>query len=217
MVTCKAFLLDLDGTLIDSYPDAEQCWTDWARSVGAVNNFEFAKLYGRRRTEIILATLPGLSKSEVAMHAEQVRLAEREYTDNIVALPGAMELLSYLPESAWAIVTSNDREVAQARIRAAGLPMPRVLFGETEVKRGKPDPQGLLLAASALNTEAKSAVAIDDSPLGIEAASRAEMSSVAVRFRQDDRSLHKANFIIDNLSFLSVKKNSTGFTVSPRL
>ncbi|HEX2743848.1 MAG TPA: HAD-IA family hydrolase [Streptosporangiaceae bacterium] len=214
MIKCSAFLIDLDGTLVDSYRDAEVCWRDWARSVGAINHFDFTKLFGRRRAEIILTVLPGLPAEEVRKHSEYVRLSEGKFTDNVTALPGSAQLLEMLPKSSWAIVTSNDREVAKARVRAAGLPMPDVLLTEDEVERGKPDPEGLLLAAEKLNTNPSNCLAIDDSPVGIEAAYRAGMPSIAVRYRYGDSALHRANLIVDSLSSLLVTKVRDGFEVS---
>jgi mannitol-1-/sugar-/sorbitol-6-phosphatase len=215
-IKCRAFLFDLDGTLVDSYIDAERCWTEWASSVGAAGNFRFAELYGRRRVEIIRVTLPDISADELAEHCERVRLAERENTSNVVALPGSIELLRSLPENSWAIVTSNDREVAQARIRAAEIPMPGILLSSDEVERGKPDPQGLLCAASMLNINVNSALVVDDSPVGIEAACRAHMPSVGVLFRHDFSSLYRADFIIRSLFCLSVERSSDGFVVALR-
>lgn len=213
MITCQAFLFDLDGTLVDSYVDAEACWRSWAASVGALERFDFNELYGRRRDEMISTLLPRLPPVESAEHAQAIRCAERESTSNVTALPGSASLLSKLPPGSWAIVTSNDRDVALARIRAAGLPVPSILLTSDEIERAKPDPQGLLLASSMLNVPAGRALAIDDSPVGIEAANRAQMQSIAVRFKHSDGSLQEADLIVDNLSCLNIKSVPDGFIV----
>jgi sugar-phosphatase len=203
--TCQVILFDLDGTLIDSFIDADLCWSEWARSAGVPPGYDFDKLYGLRRSEIVLALLPRASPEEVAEHVERVRVAEREYTGNVTARPGALELLDGLPAGSWAIVTSNDREVAEARLRAAGLPLPDVLLGADQIERGKPDPQGLLLAAAMLGAPAAASLAIDDAPVGIDAARRAGMASIAVRFRHADTALTKANAIVSNVGCFTVQ------------
>jgi len=212
-IDCEAILFDLDGTLVNSYVDAEMCWTSWAKSVGVIDRFDFPKIFGGRRSDMVLAMLPGLSPEEVAIQVERVRLAERNQTANVVPLPGATELLRTLSPNVWAIVTSNDREVALARLRAAGLPTPRVLLSADEVEHGKPDPEGLLRAAAMLGVDTSSALAIDDSPTGIDAACRAKMPSIGVRFAHSEAALQNATFVVPNVGCLSLKVGSAGLRV----
>ena len=66
----------------------------------------------------------------VADHdAENREVERREIADleGVVPLPGALDLLSSLPEDRWTIVTSCTRALAEVRIRAAGLPLPKKL------------------------------------------------------------------------------------------
>lgn len=195
----RAILFDLDGTLVDSYRDAEHCWSDWADSVGVGDDFDLSRYYGRKRADIIRDLLPDLSEAEIADHAKQVRLAEGAYTGQTVALPGAGELLNSLPADRWAIVTSNDTEVAQARLRAAGLPVPTVLVSEDEVTHAKPHPEAFLLGASRLGIDPPTAIAVDDSPIGIEAANAAGSVTIGVRFRHDNAALAAAHAVYDNV------------------
>jgi len=202
---CRAVLFDLDGTLVDSYLDADQCWTEWAVSVGIGHRFDLSKYYGRQRAAIVRDLLPELPEGEIAEHAERVRLAERGYTSQTVALPGARELLQSLPNSRWAVVTSNDTEVARARLLAAGLPVPNVLVSADDVEHGKPHPEGFLQAARRLGIEPGAAVAVDDSPIGIKAANAAGMVSIAVRFRHDDDSLREADAVFDDVGSIPMQ------------
>jgi mannitol-1-/sugar-/sorbitol-6-phosphatase len=162
---------------------------------------------------MILALLPGLPPARLAEYARSIRRAEREQVSNVTALPGSVALLSRLPLNSWAIVTSNDRDVALARIRAACIPMPSVLLSSDEIERAKPDPQGLLLAASKLNAPADNVLVVDDSSVGIEAAARAGMQSVAIRFKNVGRRSMKASLTVDNLSCLKVEEVPDGFLV----
>lgn len=209
----RAIVFDLDGTLIDSYADAVTCWTDWARSVG-LSAFDLDSVFGGRREEIVMSVLPNATPADVAAYAEQVRVAEAEHTSQVVARPGAAELLSRLPDDRWAIVTSNDDAVARARLEAAGLPAPRVLLSADEIERGKPDPQGLLRAASMLGVPAAEAVAVDDAPAGIASARAAGMPSIAVRFRHSDSSLEAADAIVDDVSCLAVRVDGYDIVIS---
>jgi sugar-phosphatase len=68
----------------------------------------------------------------------------------IEAIVGAAAFLASLPRERWAIVTSAPRLLAEARIAAAGLPMPAVLVAAEDVERGKPAPDPFLLGARKL-------------------------------------------------------------------
>ena len=48
-------------------------------------------------------------------------------------------------------MTACTRELAEARLHAAGLPLPTVLIGAEAVPLGKPDPAGYLAAAESLD------------------------------------------------------------------
>ena len=52
---------------------------------------------------------------------------EIEDASTVRAIPGAKELLSTVPAGSWAVVTSGLTRLAQARMSAAGLPLPSVL------------------------------------------------------------------------------------------
>ena len=198
-VVHSAVLFDLDGTLVDSFADASDCWSEWARSVGLGDDFDLARHYGGKRADIVRSLLPSLPEEEVRRHAESVRLAERDRVAKVVALPGAAAVLAQLPPHRWAVVTSNDTEVAKARLRSAGLPVPPVIVSADDVSRPKPHPEGFLMAAGKLGVPPGSAVGIDDSPIGVAAAKDAGMTAVAVRFRHSDAELRRAHVIADGV------------------
>ena len=52
-----------------------------------------------------------------------------------------------------AIVTSCTAELAHARMSAAGIAAPDVAITVDQLARGKPDPEGVLLAAHRLGVE----------------------------------------------------------------
>ncbi|MEI5102674.1 HAD-IA family hydrolase [Streptomyces sp. PmtG] len=210
----SAILFDLDGTLVDSYPDAEDCWGEWAQSVGVGAEFDLDRFYGQKRSDIVRTMLPHLSEQEILDHAERVRLAERERVAKVVALPGAAELLDALPRDRWSIVTSNDTEVAQARLRSAGLPLPDVLVSADDVALPKPDPEGFLLAARKMGVDPASAVGIDDSPMGIAAAKAAGLTTIAVRFRtHDDNALREAHAVADGVGSIAFQVLPDGISL----
>src|SRR5207244_3425106 len=108
---------------------------------------------------------------------EELELAD---LDAVAALPGARDLLAALPAGRWAAVTSGGRDLMSARLRAAGLPEPDVLVAAEDVRDGKPDPGGYLLAARRLGVRADGCVVVEDSPAGVAAGRAAGARVVAV-------------------------------------
>ena len=209
----SAVLFDLDGTLVDSFADASDCWSEWARSVG-LHDFDLARFYGAKRSDIVRELLPSMPEEEIQRHAERVRLAERDRVAKVVALPGTAAVLAQLPAHRWAVVTSNDTEVARARLRSAGLPVPQVIVSADNVARPKPHPEGFLLAAEKLGVPPASAVGIDDSPIGVAAAKDAGMTTVAVRFRHSDAELRCAHAIADGVGAIRFSCAQDGISLA---
>ena len=95
--------------------------------------------------------------------------------------PGALVALDELPTTRWAIVSSRSRALAVARIRAAGLPLPRHLVTADDVLSVEPDPALYLLAASRLKCEPASCLVVEDTPAGVASAKAAGMRVIGLR------------------------------------
>jgi sugar-phosphatase len=213
----KALLFDLDGTLIDSFTPARRVWQEWGKTVGVTTEILAGSNHGRQRPEVIAGLLPQLSPDQVAAHAETVRLGELNDTEGVVALNGAFRLLNQLPPDAWAIVTACDRQVAEARLAAAGLPVPKVLITADDLEKGKPDPQGYLTAAAKLNVRPQDAIVLEDALSGIEAARRAGMRCIALRTTAaSDEMLEDATEIVDDLTGITAAIYMRGLLIHIR-
>ena len=88
-------------------------------------------------------------------------------------IEGALAFLSALPSDRWAIVTSATHDLAMARLGAAGITPPAVFVTGEQVTRGKPCPDGFLLAAQKLGCDPRDCLIFEDAPAGIEAAEAA--------------------------------------------
>lgn len=176
-LTARAMLFDLDGVLVDSTANVERHWRDWAGRHGLDADALIAVVHGRRAIDTIREHAPHL---DVQAELAAMVAAETGDTTGITVLPGARELVQSLPPGSWAIVTSGTHEIAQARLRVAGLPTPPVLITADQVSRGKPDPEGYLAAGAALGASPADCVVVEDAPAGIEAARRAGMRCIAL-------------------------------------
>ncbi len=169
----------MDGTLVDSTPVVERNWGIWAARHGFPLEDVLTFSHGRPTAATLEHFHPGRDHAEEL--AALARFEETE-TEGILAVPGAATLLHTLQQGnhPWAIVTSAWRKLAETRVLAAGLPLPRVLVPVDEVRRGKPDPEGFLHAAAQLGAAPQDCIVFEDTRPGIDAGLAAGMQVVAL-------------------------------------
>ncbi|KPU54903.1 HAD hydrolase, IA, variant 1 family protein [Pseudomonas fluorescens] len=167
----RAFLFDMDGTILTSIAAAERVWTTWAVRHGVDVDSFLPTIHGVRAIDTISRLgLPGVdAEAEAAWITE----AEIEDVDGVLEVAGAAKFLRSLPANQWAIVTSAPRELALRRMAAAGIPEPEVMVTAEDVTAGKPDPAGYRLAARRLGVEPAQCLVFEDATVGILAAEAA--------------------------------------------
>jgi len=172
-----AFLFDMDGTLLDSSAVVNRVWLTWARRHGVDTNTLLASMHGVRAADTVRRFAgPTL---DIASEIAWIDQAELDDIEGIVPIEGIGAFIGRLEPNDWAIVTSASLELATVRLRAAKLPLPRVFVTAEEVRRGKPDPEGFLLAAERLGVRIDQCLVFEDSPAGV-AAARASGAHVAI-------------------------------------
>lgn len=188
-----AYLVDLDGVLVDSLGAAIRSWTWWA-SLHSLDPGPFIRAHGRPSREAIAELAPQLDAD-----AEATLVEEREIGDtDVVALPGATAMLA--AARPVAIVTSGGRRLAEARLRAAGLPRPEVLVSVDSISRGKPDPEPYLYAAQRLQISPSRCTVFEDAPAGVAAGKAAGMRVVALTTTVRAEELAGADRIVRDLA-----------------
>jgi len=121
----RAFLFDMDGTLLNSIAAAERVWGIWAARHGLDVEAFLHTIHGARAIDTITRqALPGVDPQE---EAQWITEAELHDVEGIVAIPGAVAFLASLPADQWALVTSAPKALAVRRLQAAGIPVPAVL------------------------------------------------------------------------------------------
>ncbi|TVU61211.1 HAD-IA family hydrolase [Paenarthrobacter nitroguajacolicus] len=178
VLTVRAVLFDMDGTLVDSTAIVEQVWSEFASRYGLDIEEILRTSHGVRSGDTVRRYAPA-GADVVALTAE-LDAMERTRTDGVIALPGAAALLQALPDDAIALVTSADSTLAGIRMQAAGLPMPTTTVTSEAVALGKPHPEGYLKAAAMLGVDPADVVVFEDAPAGIAAARAAGMRTVVV-------------------------------------
>lgn len=198
---CDAVLFDMDGTLVDSRSACEKLMRSWALRNGLDAELISAAVQGRTNRDIVREFTPHLPVNE-----ESARLNEEEllYREGNVAIQGAREVLSAIPAGSWALVTSASRRVAEMRLECAGLPEPAVLISSDDVRQGKPDPEGYLIAAERLGVAPELCLVIEDTPAGLEAARMAGMQILGITTTFPSTELD-ADICITDLTCLQIR------------
>jgi len=170
-VPYRAFLFDMDGTILTSIAAAERVWASWATRHGVDVESFLPTIHGARAIDTInRLALPGV---DAEAQAAWITQAEIEDVDGVEEVAGAAGFLRSLPAHQWAIVTSAPRELALRRMAAAGIPEPAVMVTAEDVSAGKPDPAGYRLAAQRLGVEISHCLVFEDATVGILAAEAA--------------------------------------------
>ena len=101
---------------------------------------------------------------------------------------------------------SSRRENVELLINALRLKEDfDVLISAAEVKNGKPAPDVFLISAEKLKIKPKNCLVIEDAPVGIEAAKRAGMKSIALTTTHEKNELLNADLIVKDLSEVSIQ------------
>lgn len=206
--TFAAVLFDMDGTLVDSTPAVARCWAQWAGE-HQVPATALVNTHGRPAAQIIADVLP---TGQVPAALARIVALELADTDGVVPLPGALDALRATAPAA--IVTSCTRDLARARIAAAGLPAPAVLVTADDVRVGKPDPEPFLLAADRLGVDPARCLVVEDAPAGLAAGRAAGATTLAVAGTHDLAALD-ADAHAPDLSHVHFTRSPTGIRADP--
>lgn len=200
----RAVLWDLDGVLVDSGSFHFQAWRELFASLGReFSEADFRRTFGLRNDAILRDLLGDLPLAEVErLGARKEALFRQAAGGNIAALPGALTLLRLLRERGFklALVSSTPHANIELVLRSLDVEAAfDVTVAEEDVTRGKPDPEGFLLAAERLGVPPGECVVIEDAPAGVEAAKRGGMRCVGVYRGRPREALAKADLVVEDL------------------
>jgi len=183
-----AFLLDLDGTLVDSVYEHVLAWHEALNTEGI--ELSVWRIHRKIGMSGGLFTNMLLRETGVAIDPERVDRLQKvhaaafaRYSDRVQPLPGASELLNYLKNTdiPFAIATSGRMETARFSLNSLTVDLETVpIITRDQVKYGKPDPDLFLGAASRLGVSIETATVIGDSVWDMLAARRARALAIGL-------------------------------------
>ncbi|MFF9812435.1 HAD-IA family hydrolase [Streptomyces sp. NPDC014006] len=182
VLTARALLLDMDGTLVNSDAVVERVWRRWAERHGLDGDKVMKVVHGRQGHASMAVLLPDRPMEENLADNARMLAEETADTEGVVPVPGAAQFLDSLARLGvpHALVTSADVALSGARMAAAGLALPEVRITAESVGASKPDPEGFLKGAAELGVPAAECVVFEDSGAGIAAGRSAGMRVVGV-------------------------------------
>jgi len=213
----KAVLWDMDGVLVDTAPFHYRAWRDLFAGLGRdLTEEEFRTTFGLRNDDILRANLGDMPPERLReLGRRKEGLFREAVRDRVRPLPGAAALVRRLRASGvkTAVVSSAPRQNVETLLDALGLSDAfDTLVAEEDVERGKPDPQGYLVAAERLGEAPVECVVVEDAPGGVEAAKRAGTRCIGLAAGREPGALAGADLVVASLeddavySFLGISR-----------
>ena len=220
----RAFLFDLDGTLVQTEKMKAQAYAiavqrlkgldepdqraieAYREIVGATQEFASRHVTEKLDLENDLQSLT--RQYGVSEPWEVLRAMRTEIYSKMVADPEALSnnqwphtvaVLSAVKETCLtAIVTGSSRKDAFHVLHSLGLEhMVDLIVAGDDVKKGKPDPESYLLAAEKLGVSPEECLVLEDSVNGVKSALAAGMNVIAIATPFTNAGLHTSEIVED--------------------
>ena len=183
----RAFIFDMDGTIVDNMAFHSRSWVTFFQRRGTdidVDEF-FRTTAGRQGKEIIRSYMgEQLHDDEVRTLNEEKEAVYRElYEPHRKTVTGFDDLIGQAKLRGVALAVATAAPTANITFTLDGLDLRRhfeAVVGAADVARGKPHPDVFLLAAERCGVAPEHCIVFEDAPLGVEAARRAGMRCVVL-------------------------------------
>ncbi|HZD60582.1 MAG TPA: HAD family phosphatase [Anaerolineae bacterium] len=180
----KAFIFDIDGTLVDTRQLHIDAWQRAFSEFGIeVPADQIQSQLGRRAIDIAKALLPESKQGETMRVVEAKWRIFRELHPAVKPLPKVKELFDLLHRRGivLALATSTIRQDAEFYIDILSLRgLIGTLVAAEDIQHSKPHPEIFLKAAARLSVSPEEAVMVGDSPHDMRAAKDAGMIAIGV-------------------------------------
>jgi phosphoglycolate phosphatase len=201
----RAFLFDLDGTLIDSKTDLVAAVNAMLRATGRPEqSTEIVASYIGHGAPRLIASVLGSSASDVE-RAEGLRIFLEHYEEHKLdatrAYPGVGEGLKALADLGlpMAVLTNKPVKISVEILRGLGLEKYfQGIYGGDSFAAKKPDPAGALQILRELRASPEETAMVGDSDVDLETARNSGMLAVAVNYGFGKR-VSPADVYVDSL------------------
>lgn len=185
----RAVVFDFNGTVSHDEPLLAELFHETFGEVGidVPASLYFEEFAGFSDPEIVQKVLErfgrgGEADTAAAVLSRRTELYLERVAERPTIRPGAAEAVRRIAAAVpVAIASGAARCEIDASLAAAGLGgVVGVIVAAEDVREGKPDPEGFLIALRRLGVDGASALAFEDSEPGVQAAVAAGMRCVAI-------------------------------------
>lgn len=182
----KAFLFDLNGTMIDDMPYHIKAWHRILNELGADISLEKMKqeCYGKNE-ELLERMFPGrFSEAEKAeMSFEKEKQYQKEFEPELKLIKGLHDFLLNAHDVGIKIAIGSAAIINNVDFVLDGVHIRHyvdVVVSADHVDESKPHPETYLKCAEALRVDPKDCLVFEDAPKGAESALNAGMDCVVI-------------------------------------
>ena len=203
-------IFDMDGVLADTGPIHFESWLKMASEINVEFTREFFEETFGQQSVTITRKLLGNNVNDEEL-VKRAYLKEHYYRemvkDKLEPLPGVIELIINLKDKKFKLAVGSSGPPENVELLLNSLQVKKyfdAIITADDVSNSKPAPDVFLIAAKRLQINPKNCIVIEDAPVGIEAAIKAGMQSIALTTTHDKNELISANLIVKDLSFVSI-------------
>jgi phosphoglycolate phosphatase len=171
-MTIKAFLFDLDGTLVDSIPDLTKAVNLLRQelSLPAVSRDEVRTYVGDGVGLLVQRALPA-DLFHPSLRDRFMEIYAEHLTDETAVYPGIMDFLVMQQDKPMAVVTNKPQSLAEIIVRRLGLaPFFQAVIGAEQNLQKKPHPDMIYHALSLMKCSPEQTVLLGDHHVDLRAA-----------------------------------------------
>ena len=198
----KAFIFDMNGTIIDDMPWHIRIWNQMMNEFGAGHSLEQTKeqLYGKN-SEILERVFPGRFSSEEKdmLELEKEKRYQQLYRPEMKWINGLDNFLDKAQQNGISIALGTAAIRFNADFILDGLDIRKhfsSIVTAEDVTVSKPHPETFLKCALQMNVEPAQCIVFEDSPKGAETALNAGMQCVMLTTMHGKDEFRQFNNII---------------------
>lgn len=201
MTPPKAFIFDLNGTMIDDMDFHIRAWHGILNSLGAIVSLEETKLqcYGKN-SDVLERMFPGRFTMEEmdTMSVEKEKKYQEEFRPHLKLIGGLDSFLQQAADTGIKMGIGSAAIMFNVDYVLDGLHIRKyidAIISADHVVNSKPDPETFLKAAALLGIDPADCIVFEDSPKGVEAATKAGMRSVVLTTMHTEDEFSDPNII----------------------
>lgn len=201
--TNRAFIFDMDGTLVDNMHFHTEAWGKMLAENGIeMNAHDFlVKTAGKTNKEILPTVFGDISDERIAeLGNRKETLYQELFLPQRKTVKGVIEFLEESTNLGIKLAVSTAAPIMNVEFILDGLDLRKyfqAVVTASDVKEGKPNPEIFLKAAEMLGVAPKNCIVFEDAFGGFEAAHRAGIKSVGITTVNSAEDILKCDSVVE--------------------